>query len=352
MALVSVRSTRPRQTRHILAERKLLLAVAAGGRCEFRGCNKYLFEHPISLSGVNLSKHAHIYAFSPEGPRGNDRGRPHDIHAIGNLILLCGDCHDEVDKNKHLYSADVLKEYRREHEDRIKYQTGLGPEARTSFVVLKARIGGRPVDVSFDEIRDAVAPRYPTDRIGYAIDLAELGDENAEGYHAAAARRITQRMDAFYERGIDGRAPMHVSAFGLAPIPLLMQFGRALSDKVELELFQRHHGAEKPWRWRADGLPARYERRLVREGRATGKVGLVLSLSGVVDPTSLPATFGEGDWLYEIHLVSENFPTVVSCARGRTCWNFAKCMRRSSATWWRSMQGSKSCISFQRFRPQ
>ena len=74
-------------------------------------------------------------------------------------------------------------------------------------------------------------------------------------------------MDAFYERGIDGRAPMHVSAFGLAPIPLLMQFGRALSDKVELELFQRHHGAEKPWRWRADGLPARYERRLVREGR-------------------------------------------------------------------------------------
>ena len=44
MALVSVRSTRPRQTRHILAERKLLLAVAAGGRCEFRGCNKYLFD--------------------------------------------------------------------------------------------------------------------------------------------------------------------------------------------------------------------------------------------------------------------------------------------------------------------
>src|SRR5262249_38144703 len=83
----------PIPSRHIRPETKLLLAVAAGGRCEFAGCNKYLFEHPITLSGLNLSENAHIYAFKERGARGSLPGRPLDIHSIENLMLLCGDCH-------------------------------------------------------------------------------------------------------------------------------------------------------------------------------------------------------------------------------------------------------------------
>jgi hypothetical protein len=44
---------------------------------------------------------------------------------------------------------------------------------------------------------------------------------------------------------------------------------------------------------------------VLRAGRPGAKVGLVLSLSGVVDPASLPDSFGADDWLYEIRLVSE-----------------------------------------------
>src|SRR5262245_40100617 len=89
-------------------ETKLLLAVAAGGRFELHGCNKYLFEHPVTLSGLNLTENAHIYPFSEGGPRGGAE-RPYDIHAIENLILLCGDCHKEIDKNKSAYSISVLR---------------------------------------------------------------------------------------------------------------------------------------------------------------------------------------------------------------------------------------------------
>src|ERR1700693_2573760 len=84
--------TRPK-TRHIPEATKILLAVHAGGRCEFRGCNRYLFEHPLTLQGGNFSEHAHIVAFSELGPRGTDGARPEDINSPDNLVLLCATCH-------------------------------------------------------------------------------------------------------------------------------------------------------------------------------------------------------------------------------------------------------------------
>jgi hypothetical protein len=294
----------PGRSRRIPPETKLLLAVLAGGRCELRGCNKYLFEHPITLAGLNLTENAHIYPFSDRGPRGNGM-RPTDIHAVENLMLLCGDCHKEIDKNKAAYPIEVLEEHKREHEERIRYVTGFEARSRTSVIVLKSRIGGRVADVSFDEVREAVAPRYPNDRQGYVIDLSELGDETCADYYTAASRRIRQKMQAFYERGVDGQGPAHVSAFGIAVIPLLMQFGRSLSDKVGVDLFQRHHGGEAPWRWRSEGAPARFELRSIRQGTDSSKVGTLLSLSGVVDRAALPAEIDERYHLYEIILTSE-----------------------------------------------
>jgi hypothetical protein len=55
-----------------------------------------LFEHPVTLAGLNLTENAHVYPFSERGPRGNGK-RPVDIHAVENLMLLCGDCHKEID---------------------------------------------------------------------------------------------------------------------------------------------------------------------------------------------------------------------------------------------------------------
>jgi hypothetical protein len=314
-------------SRRIPPETKLLLGVVAGGRCELRGCNKYLFEHPVTLAGLNLTENAHIYPFSDRGPRGNGK-RPSDIHAVENLMLVCGDCHKEIDKNKAAYPIEVLDEYKREHEERIRYVTGFDARMRTSVVILKSRIGGRPVDVSFEEVRDAVAPRYPTDRQGFVIDLGGLGDENTADYYATASRQIRQKMQKFYERNIDGLGPSHVSAFGLAAIPLLMQFGRSLSDKVGVDLFQRHHGADVPWRWSNEGEPARFDQRIIREGTDPRKVGVLLSLSGVVDRGAIPADIDETYRVYELVLTSEvpnrSFP------RGRE--DLASSERRTSSS--------------------
>src|SRR3974390_2079523 len=91
------------KSRHIPEATKILLAARAGGRCEFRGCNRYLFEHPLTLQRGNFSEHAHIVAFSELGPRRMDGPRPDDINSPDNLVLLCAQCHKLIDDRPEDY---------------------------------------------------------------------------------------------------------------------------------------------------------------------------------------------------------------------------------------------------------
>ncbi len=68
---------------------RLLLCVHAGGRCEFDGCNTYLFEDSLTLTDGNFGEAAHIVAFREQGPRGADANRPAHINRLANLMLLC-----------------------------------------------------------------------------------------------------------------------------------------------------------------------------------------------------------------------------------------------------------------------
>lgn len=47
------------------------LWVAAGGRCEFKGCNKPLDRNVLTQQALFLGQHAHIIGDSPKGPRGD-----------------------------------------------------------------------------------------------------------------------------------------------------------------------------------------------------------------------------------------------------------------------------------------
>src|SRR5438876_2543943 len=83
-------------TRRVDAFMRLLLAVRAGGVCEFDGCRDNVFEHHVTLDAKNFGEAAHIVAWSEAGPRGYDVSRPADINDIGNLMLLCPKCHKPV----------------------------------------------------------------------------------------------------------------------------------------------------------------------------------------------------------------------------------------------------------------
>src|SRR6266851_4137462 len=127
--VVSVRAIKPTT--------RVFLCVRAGGRCEFDGCNNYLLEHHVTLTEGVFGEMAHVVAFRPDGPRGRTRPRPQDINDIRNLMLLCPVCHKLIDDHPQDYTRATLEAYKANHERRIRYVTDLGPDRKTTILILK-----------------------------------------------------------------------------------------------------------------------------------------------------------------------------------------------------------------------
>jgi SMODS-associated and fused to various effectors sensor domain/HNH endonuclease len=288
------------QVRQIKPMTQLLLCVRAGGRCEFDGCNKYLFKHHLTHTPGNFAQMAHIVAFKEDGPRGSATPRPSDINDIKNLMLLCPECHHLIDTHATDYPREVLEKYKENHEERIYKLTGTNADYKTTVVQLKTLIGGQPVAIPVADVHRAIAPRYAEDPRGYIIDLTNIhGDDQV--YYQTAMRTIRQEVERLYAPGMDVEKTRHISLFGLAPIPLLIYLGNQLSNKVPVDLFQRHRDTED-WVWKKSGKPVGYKFRQLRSGTIKSKVALVLSLSGKIHLGDLPPEIDKRFYVYEITL--------------------------------------------------
>jgi hypothetical protein len=276
---------------------RLLLCVRAGGRCEFDGHNIYLFEHPITLHPGAFGEMAHIVAFRKAGPRGMEN-RPDDINNVDNLMLLCPTCHKLVDDHPAEYPREKLEGYKREHEERVLHLTSLGSDRKTSVVVFKAPIGGQTVAVPFDHIVEATFPRYPKTRSPLTIDLTGIAEGPA--FVETACATITKRIAPLFEPEGEASQVGHLSIFALGPIPLLICFGRHLTNKVPVDVFQRHRDNER-WAWKAAGPKLSYRFAMIKKGDPK-HVAIVVSLSGSIDREDLPADVRETATLYELTL--------------------------------------------------
>lgn len=279
---------------------RLLLFVRAGGRCEFNGHNRYLLEHPLTLTEINISEAAHIVAFSKHGPRGELQPRPVDINDIGNLMLLCHDCHKLIDDHPDQYSIETLREYKKDHEYRILHVTGLSPTLKTTIVQLKANIRDQTVAIPASHITEAVAPMYPSDTRGFIIDLTGI-QGNDTSYYKTATQTIKSKLDLLYSPGMDVEQTRHISLFALGPIPILVYLGSRLSNKIPVDLYQRHRDTRN-WVWKSNGESVDYEFRLLKEGKERKSVALILSLSGKIHLEQLPDKIDEKFFVYEITL--------------------------------------------------
>ena len=170
----------------------------------------------------------------------------------------------------------------------------------TVVLQLKARVGGQAVDIPLDDVSRAVAPRYPTDRNGYVIDLTALHDEADATFNAARAE-IRHRTVHLYSPGMEADRVHHLSVFALAPIPLLVYLGTRLSNKIPVELHQRHRDTGD-WVWKSEPSKVEFEVQVVRHGTDPAKVGVVLPLSGTRSKDDLPATIDSTFTLYQLGL--------------------------------------------------
>ncbi|MHB0914596.1 MAG: SAVED domain-containing protein [Thermoleophilia bacterium] len=285
---------------------QLKLWVNSAGFCEFLGCNSFLLSDGLTLSEANYSNIAHIISWTETGPRGDSKLSPELGADYSNLMLMCKDHAGLIDNKNYVkdYPVDLLKTWKREHEDKVKLLiTQYGVE-KTNPLVLISKINGQIPEINFDEIKKAVAPRYPNDEKGILIDLTDFDSDNDQSLDTLA-RIISEKTQKALESGIVTHRPQHLSVFALAPIPLLVHLGVCLGDKITADLYQKQRSTQS-WEWQEDPNMEDFAFEIIRPKSFQNKVAVVLSLSGKIHNSEIEPLLVGDHSIYEIMIEKPN----------------------------------------------
>lgn len=294
---------RGRGTKGISQKSRLAVWVRCGGRCCFPGCNAPLLGDELSgTKRLNKALIAHVVAASPDGPRGDPVRSRLLVDDPENLMLLCHGHHHLVDDERpDDYPEHVLQAMKAEHEARIAMLTGIQPERATHALLYGARIGEHDTPLREGLAFAAILPeRYPRDGRAIALGLGSCSHTDSEqaywDFQVEHLRRtFAQRVE---ERRISGEID-HLSAFALAPQPLLMELGRLLGDQGAVEVFQLGR-EQQAWRWRETGDAIEYTVRRPPEARSVKTVALKLALSATMADSRVEAALGIQVPIWEI----------------------------------------------------
>lgn len=294
---------------------KLKLWVLSGGRCEFPGCNKYVWRDGLTLQEDNFAHMAHIIAASPDGPRGDQELSPEMAQDFDNLMLICLDHSHLIDgRNKTDYAIEDLRRHKQAHEDRIRRQTDLQPDMTTTVLRFTANIGDRPVSIPLASTYHAILPRFPADDKGILMDFTNRNGRGEENFWQSFASDIIQQAERGLAEGNDRPRPTNLSLFAIGPIPALIQLGQSIGNTISANIYQRHRDTED-WAWKAEtDEPFEYQVKEV-PGTDSKNIALVLSLSGNIHLEEVYKIFKDQPHLYEITISNPNLEFLTQQSR-------------------------------------
>ena len=285
---------------------KLKLWVLSGGRCEFPGCNDYVWRDGLTFQEDNFSHMAHIVADSPDGPRGDNELSIEMAKDFDNLMLVCSKHSKLIDgRNKANYTIEDLQQYKKSHEDRIRRQTELQPDHKTTVLRFMANIGDRAVTISVNNAYHAILPKFPADDRGITINFTNRPGRGEKNFWESCSDDIESSISRELSEGNDRTCPNHISIFALGPIPLLMKLGQSIGNTISADLYQHHRDTEN-WIWKTEDQDLfEYNTREVLETNSKD-VALVLSLSGKIHEEEVYKVFEYKPHLYEIYIEEPN----------------------------------------------
>jgi hypothetical protein len=294
-------------TRHITAPVSNLLWGRAAGRCEFEGHNKPLWKSSVTQDLVNIAQRAHIWSFSSDGPRGNEGIDPNELNGFDNLLLLCHECHELIDKEKDggKYTVALLQAMKEKHERRIEITTGVDANKKSQIVLYWANIGDHSALLNYTNTAEALFPDYwPFDdkpiSLGTVDGVSRDNDPDFWTIEAANLKaKFAQRINVPYATG---NLP-HLSIFGLAPQPLLILLGSLVTDIPPCEVFQLHR-EPKGWRWPTAPQPSNFQ--IIEPRKKSGVPALVVSLSATITADRITSVLGEDVAIWTITIPTPN----------------------------------------------
>ena len=114
--------------------RKLLWGSFAGHCAK---CDAELIKQSFSSNASLIGQEAHIIAQNKGGPRWCPGCSKKEINSFENLILLCNNCHDEIDKNEKRYTIEKLRQIREDALCRTKSRLEQNNSIEKDFFVEK-----------------------------------------------------------------------------------------------------------------------------------------------------------------------------------------------------------------------
>lgn len=103
---------------------KLRLFADSAGYCQRPTCRNRLFSDKDS-EDYHIAEMAHIFAAVDGGPRTKPSLGKTERANYDNLILLCPNCHTEIDKAPNLFPDEMIARWKAEHFDTIRNVLGV-----------------------------------------------------------------------------------------------------------------------------------------------------------------------------------------------------------------------------------
>lgn len=281
-------------SRRVASPVQNMLWGRAAGRCEFAGCNKPLWKSSVTQERVNIAQQAHIYAFSAKGPRGHVRTPPALLNDIDNLMLVCHECHQKIDRHKDggRYTAPLLQQMKAQHEARIHRITGILPGRKSHILLYGANIGEHGSPLVYEDAASALFPRrYPATDVPISLSVVNSPSSDRDADYWSSESKILERaFDHAVRERIRHGDIQHLSVFALAPQPLLVLLGVMLGDISDVDVYQRRR---EPATWEWTTKSERISFGIDEPADRTGIPALILALSATVTSDRVTSVLGQ-----------------------------------------------------------
>lgn len=267
---------------------KQLLWAMSAGRCE--KCGRLLYRHPLSDTVGNFAQIAHNLPVSEFGPRTKFKFQVKEIDPnlnvddVNNLLLLCYDCHREIDQIKpDEYPPDKLKRIKDDFERFVVKATNIQRIVPTIAIKYSPNLHGQKLLIT--GIQRAI---FPDKFIDCEIDLTlknssfDIGGANywsiEEEHLVGSFREKVKPILEDYQR-----CSNNLSVFAIGPIPLLIKFGTLLSNKNNIDVYQLKKSPASTWEWESSKDDFDYKVNVIQQSETTKRTIVLFSISGCIN---------------------------------------------------------------------
>ena len=263
---------------------KQVVWIKSAGHCELCGLN-LLYDYRVGQS-MRWGEVAHILPASPKGPRGRndyDEKKAETLtNDTTNLMLLCPNCHDKIDRDADGYPESDLSGLHQSYLERLRLAATSPDGGRAIPVIVQSQHFATNNDIPVRDLLEAMSSEglMAFDHPIKIIFPAPSHRGRDDHYWQSIKDNIQHELEQQLKRrgGAYGDAPA-LAVVGVADIPALIILGQSLGDRFKRLLFSSNREHQLRWPDQSAEPP---ELVFTPPADGEGQLALVLSISAKV----------------------------------------------------------------------